>query len=371
MTTEQNMLDALIQHQVYSYRASTKVVNELQAQFVTASNVLSNRLRELLDELTDAEKNALTLGKYTTETLKEVKTAFDEWYQVMAVTLPETFAVSAVALAVYESSYISKLYGEEIELDGTKVFNQSKKMPVVGGQLYDDVWRNLSESVRKKALYAVREGISQGLTTAQIVSEIRGQRVKQPSGKFEYVDGIVAQAKNEIDANVRTVRSHVGNVAYQETFNALGFKFVKFFNVLDGRTSKKCAFYSNNVYSVDEPHPIPPLHFNCRSVLIGVADKSGKLEGMRPFVASDKPVSKIPKDQREGVVGRVDANTGFKEWFKDQDSEFQEDWLGKTRFKLYRDGGYSIDRFVDPTGNELTIAELKEIDARIFKKLNL
>ena len=29
MTTEQNMLDALIQHQVYSYRASTAVVNEL------------------------------------------------------------------------------------------------------------------------------------------------------------------------------------------------------------------------------------------------------------------------------------------------------------------------------------------------------
>lgn len=263
MTTEQNMLDALIQHQVYSYRASTKVVNELQSQFVTASNVLSNRLRELLDELTDAEKNALTLGKYTTETLKEVKTAFDEWYQVMAVTLPETFAVSAVALAVYESSYISKLYGEEIELDGTKVFNQSKKMPVVGGQLYDDVWRNLSESVRKKALYAVREGISQGLTTAQIVSEIQGQRVKQPSGKFEYIGGIVAQAKNEIEANVRTVRTHVGNIAMVETFDALGFDYVKDVATLDGRTSATCRVRDGVVQKVTEVTQRPPYHFNC------------------------------------------------------------------------------------------------------------
>ena len=32
MTTEQNMLDVIIQHQVYRYRASTKVVNELQGQ---------------------------------------------------------------------------------------------------------------------------------------------------------------------------------------------------------------------------------------------------------------------------------------------------------------------------------------------------
>lgn len=371
MTIEKDMLDALIQHQVYSYRASTKVVNELNSDFVSATNSFSSKLRDLLDDLTDAEKEALTLGKYTTDTLREIKTAFDEWYQFTYVSMPKTFAVSAVALAVYESSYISKLYGEEIELDGAKVFSQSKKMPIVGGQLYDDIWKNLAESVRKKALYAVREGISQGLTTAQIVSEIRGQRVKQANGKFEYVGGIVNQAKNEITASVRTVRSHISNVAYQETFSALGFKFVKFFNVLDGRTSKKCAFYSNNVYSIDEPHPVPPLHMNCRSVLLGVSDKEGKLEGKRPFVASDKPVSKIPKDQREGIIGQVDANTGFKEWFKDQDSEFQEDWLGKTRFKLYRDGGYSIDRFVDPTGNELTIAELKEIDAKIFKKLNL
>jgi hypothetical protein len=146
---------------------------------------------------------------------------------------------------------------------------------------------------------------------------------------------------------------------------------LSFFNVLDGRTSKKCAFYSNKVYSIDEPHPVPPLHPNCRSLLIGVSDKEGKLEGKRPFVASDKPVSKIPKDQRSDVIGQVDANVGFKSWFNKQDAGFQEDWLGKTRFKLYRDGGYSIDRFVDPTGNELTLAELKEIDARIFKKLNL
>lgn len=31
MTTEQNMLDALIQNQVYSYRASTKMVNDYKA----------------------------------------------------------------------------------------------------------------------------------------------------------------------------------------------------------------------------------------------------------------------------------------------------------------------------------------------------
>jgi len=78
MTTEQDMLDALIQHQVYSYRASTKAVNDLNAGFLTASNSFVSKLRDLLDDLTDAEKEALTIGKYTTDNLKEIKTLFEK-----------------------------------------------------------------------------------------------------------------------------------------------------------------------------------------------------------------------------------------------------------------------------------------------------
>ena len=82
MSTEQDMLDALIQHQVYTHRASTKVVNELNRGFTSATNTFANRLRELLDELTDSEREALTAGKYTTDTLKELREAFSEYYNI-------------------------------------------------------------------------------------------------------------------------------------------------------------------------------------------------------------------------------------------------------------------------------------------------
>ena len=371
MTIEKNMLDALIQHQVYSYRASTKVVNELNSDFVSATNSFSSKLRDLLDDLTDAEKEALTLGKYTTDTLKEVKTAFDDWYQFAYVSMPETFAVSAVALAVYESSYVSKLYGEEIELDGAKVFSQSKKMPIVGGQLYDDIWKNLAESVRKKALYAVREGISQGLTTAQIVSEIRGQRVKQANGEFEYVGGIVAQAKNEITASVRTVRTHVANTAMVETFDALGFDYLKFVSVLDGRTSKGCAVLDSTVWKKGDPMIVyPPRHFNCRSILVGV-DKDGVMSGNRPFVMDERPVKNIPKDERKDLIGQLDANTSFPQFFDKADTFFQKEWLGETRYKLYKEGKFPLSKFVDPLNREYTIAELRELDQKTFARLGL
>lgn len=370
MSTEQDMLDALIQHQVYTHRASTKVVNELNKGFTSATNTFANRLRELLDELTDSEREALTAGKYTTDTLKELREAFSEYYDYTVTAIPEAFAASAASLAAYEVGYMASLYGDTVELTNPQGFlKEALNKPIVGGQLANDVWRTIAEKTREKALYAVREGIQQGLTTAQIVAQIRGTRTRV-GDKYIYVGGIVDQSKNQINTAVRTLRSHVSNEAMSHTFEALGFDYVKFYNVLDGRTSKTCAHYSNKVYKASEPHPTPPMHYNCRSILIGV-DKDGKLEGKRPFVASDKPVSKIPKDKREGIIGQVDANTSFKTWFERQDEDFQKTWLGATRYKLFKDGKYSIDRFVDQSGKELTIEELRKLDERTFKRLGL
>lgn len=371
MSTEKNMLDALIQHQVYTYRASTKVVNELNDLFIKSTNSFTSKLRDLIDDLTDPEKEALVLGKYTTDTLKEVKMTFDDWYKSMLQVLPETFSLSAVALAIYESTYMSKLYGKELELNGGKIVNQAKKKPIVGGQLFDDVWKNLSDSTRNKALYAVREGINNGLTTAEIVSEIKGKRVKQPNETYEYVGGIVEQTKNHIESATRTIRSHVSNTAMVQTFDALGFDYLKFVSVLDGRTSKGCAVLDQTVWNKSDDNIIyPPRHFNCRSILIGV-DKDGRMDGERPFVMDSRAVKNIPKDQRDGIIGEIEANTSFSEFFKKADESFQREWLGETKYKLYKDGKFPLSKFVDPLGKEYTIEELRGLDTEVFNRLGL
>ena len=376
MTTEQNMLDALIQHQVYAYRASTAVVNELNAQFTTASNAFASKLRELLEELTDAEKEALKLGKYTTDTLKEVKSAFDDFSQVIYVSLPETFAVSAVALATYEATYIAKLYGDEVAMSGEKLFSKAKKAPIVGGRLYDEIWKSLATSTREKALYAVREGIQAGLTTAQIVNEIRGTKTKKSNGKSEYVGGIVSDLlgdenkKGQIDAAVRTIRSHISQISYEETFKALGFDYVKDVATLDGRTSATCRMRDGVVQKADDIKQRPPYHFNCRTVQVG-CDKDGKIDGKRPFVADTRSVKNIPKGQREGIIGQVDANTTYPQWFARQSAEFQKEVLGKTKYALYKEGGFTLDKFVDPLNQPYTIAELRKLDEKTFKELGL
>ncbi|MEG1856410.1 MAG: phage head morphogenesis protein, partial [Acinetobacter sp.] len=76
-------------------------------------------------------------------------------------------------------------------------------------------------------------------------------------------------------------------------------------------------------------------------------------------------------DEREGLVGQVNANTKFPTWFAKQDEAFQKSWLGDARYKLYKEGGYKIEKFLDPLGKEYTLAELKLLDEKIFKKLGL
>ena len=242
----------------------------------------------------------------------------------------------------------------------------------MGGMLFDDVWKNLAESTRNKALYAVREGIENGLTTAQIVNELQGKRTKMQDGSFKYVGGIVEEVrKNGIEANVRTIRSTIANETMKETYKALGFEYVKFLSTLDFRTTKLCASLDQTVWHIDDPNlRTPPLHYRCRSILVSVR-KDGNLEGKRPFVASDKPVSKIPKDQRAEITGQVNADTSFQKWLDRQPKQFQEEYLGKTNYKLYKDGGYTMDRFVDELGKPYTIAELRDLDSRTFKELGL
>lgn len=360
------MIDALVQHQANAYRLNTGEFNNLYSLFRKESNNVFNQLLILMLDLSEAEKTALSQGRYTTSDLKEIKTLFDDLYSSVATTVSDTFALSAISYALYEANFTAKLYGESVDLTGESIVKNAKQTPLSTGQLVDDVWKDLAEKVRKKAMYAVRQGIVNGNTTQQIVSELKGRKVGG-----EYVGGIVEQSRSALEANVRTLRSHVNNTAMMDTYRILDFEYVKFMATLDGRTSKICASLDGTVWKINDPNlRQPALHFRCRSILVGT-DKDGSMLGKRPFVEDNRPVSKIPKAEREGIIGQIDANTSFSEWFKTADSSFQLEWLGKKRYELYKNGGFELTKFVDPLGRQYTLKELKALDAATFKRLGL
>lgn len=369
-SAQKALIDALSQHQAYLYRASSQSVNELTAQFNKLSNVQLLRLSELLEDLTDSERKALQSVNFSSRAkasrnIEEIKATLSEWFSSLNTELPAIFEQSAIALAVYEASYTVALMGETLQVDGEKLYQKAKKMPFSGGQLVDYLFPDISASLRKKVEYVIRDGISQGQTNQQIIQRIKGKK------SLDYKDGLLQSERYVIERQVRTARSHVSNTSYLQTYEALGFTHIKFVSVLDGRSSFTCANLDQTMWKIDDPEiRRPPLHPNCRSTLIGV-DADGNLGGVRPFVADERKIKNIPKDERDGIIGQVEANTKFSDWFKDQDDDFQRNWLGSTRFELYKKSDFPIDKFVDPIGRKYTLDELKALDKKTFKELGL
>ncbi|MFL9519352.1 minor capsid protein [Acinetobacter baumannii] len=359
---DKSLIEVLTQHQAYLYRVSSQSVNELLKIFNDESALMLAKLRDLLDELNDSEKMALASGQYTTSNLKEVRDLIAQWFIGLNTALPEAFAVSATALAVYEANYTAKLYGGKIKKpNGEKLYAAAKKVPLVGGALVDDLLSKIAESARQKVEYAIRDGISSGKTNQEIVQRIRGTK------RLNYEDGLLSSSKTDIERTVRTVRSHVANQAYLSSFNQIGFEYVKLVATLDGRTSKLCATLDGTVWEINDPAKrVPPLHPNCRSILVPV-EKDGLLVGERPFVMDERRVKDIPKDERNQLIGQLDANTTFKEFFMKTDNFFQKEWLGPKRYKLYKEGKFDFEKFFDPEGRLYSLDELRKLDEKAFK----
>ncbi|RSO39179.1 minor capsid protein [Acinetobacter lactucae] len=361
-----NLLEVITQHQAYLYRTSSQSVNELLGLFNDDTNEMLSKLRDLLDELSDSEKIALAGGKYTTSNLKEIRDLISFWFSSINTSLPEAFAVSATAMAVYEASYIAKLFGAKISKpDGEKLYSAAKKVPLAGGALVDDLLSRIAESARQKVEYAIRDGISTGKTNQEIIQRIRGTK------RLNFEDGLLNTTKSDIDRTVRTVRSHVANQAYLDSYNKIGFKYVRFVSVLDGRTSKICASLDGTVWEINDPAKrVPPLHPHCRSILVPV-EEDGQLVGQRPFVMDERKVKDIPKDERSQLIGQLDANITFKEFFKKTDDFFQREWLGPKRYKLFKEGKFDFEKFFDPDGRLYTLDQLRKLDEQKFKELGL
>ena len=371
-SAQKALIDALSQHSAYLYRASSQAVNELTAKFNKISDEQLQRLSELLNELSASERKALQSFNFlgtnkTSKNIQEIRSILNEWFQSLEVDLFEQFDQSALQLAMYEATYSAKLIaGSVAVVNAEKIYKTIKGAPFSGGQLVEYLFADIAASLRKKVEYVIRDGISQGQTNQQIIQRIKGRKAN------DYKDGLLESSRSSIERQVRTARSHISNATYIDTYKALGYDYVKVVATLDGRTCKYCASIDGTVFAIDDPkRPRFPVHPHNRTTY-APCDKDGNVAGLRPFVADARKVKDIPKDQRDGIIGQVDANTSFKTWFDDQDESFQRTWLGKSKFELYQKGEYSLDKFADPLNKRgYTLEELKAVDRKTFEVVGL
>jgi SPP1 gp7 family putative phage head morphogenesis protein len=218
------------------------------------------------------------------------------------------------------------------------------------GFILDDWMTSLSAANQKNLTQVIQRGIVQGQTTQQITQAIRGTRA------MNYKDGVMEVTRRQAEAITRSAVQHVANEARNQVFleNADLLDGVQFVATLDSRTTEICASLDGKVFKIGTAHPQPPMHVNCRSALIPLVKGAPRGVGTRASAS-----------------GQVSAKTTYGDWLKRQPVAVQNDVLGVTKGKLFREGGLEIDRFVGTDLKPLTLDELRVKESAAFRKADI
>lgn len=369
MNNIQTLIRAVLaQHQHWLFRAGTKASLEAAEHVDTLGADVSKSIYEIIPELSDSERQSLLRGKYTTPALKEFRSSLNAALSYLRSGVDSVVSKSSLELAEYESSYAYRLLNavakdiKNPNLDAEAVYNNAIEKPAVG-KLYSDWLDEIEDSARRRIFQNVRNGVAGGQSTDNIVRGIKGTRAAK------YKDGILNVTRREVETLVRTTRTHISNEAYEQTYAAIGVEYLIVCATLDGRTSFYCATHDGVRYKVGTDYPSPPYHPNCRTVLMPDIDGSGF--EIRPANTSTKSIGKLSDEEKEKVEYTEEDGLDYSQWFAKQSAGFQKKWLGPTRYDLYKNGDYSIDRFTDKQGRAYTIDELRESDEQTFKELDL
>lgn len=391
-TANELLQDALIRHQTYLLRYSGTVRNRIRSLLDKSEEGIADLIRRRLaagtglNSPTDVRRlQALldAIDKLRQEVWADATSWLEDQMVDLAYQEPIALAnmISTVAPVVVSTTLPAPALLKAIALS----------RPFEGRLLRD--WASTLEAEDLRRIHAaIQLGMVAGETTDAITRRVIG--TTQLFGS----DGVTELTRRQVQAITRTAVQHVANSARDETMrlNADVLLAEQFVATLDSRTTPVCRANDGKQFPVGSG-PRPPLHIACRSLRVGVMD--GEMLGERPAKASTTKqllreftdARKLPRvtsrdDLPRGtkglydtfarkrireLTGRVPAVTSYQVWLQQQSRQFQEDTLGVTKAKLFRDGGLTLDKFVAADGTELTLAQLAVKQAEAFRAAGL
>lgn len=225
---------------------------------------------------------------------------------------------------------------------------------------------NQSERTVFKVRRQIQLGLSQNETLDEMVRRVRGRqagflRFDPDTGDFvpkgtegavvrpRFQGGVLNTTTREAESIVRTAINHVASRGHEEVFSQdpQVSREYRYTAVLDSRTTIICASLDGQTFEYGEG-PMPPQHFACRSIIT-------------PVVRWDNlPVDRPPRGTRQSMDGQVSSKTTYENWLRDQSKERQNEVLGPSRAKLFREKGVGLDEMVKNDGKRVTVDELRE-----------
>jgi SPP1 gp7 family putative phage head morphogenesis protein len=361
MAVNQALFDATVRHAVFLEQLKAGEVSKFGPFLKEIDRTIRNQLTQA--DLTDynqrrlerllAEVGSLLLGifeRYGDQlNLDLIDIAmYEAQFEATALSRAAPVGVTFDAAVPSAAAIRSAVLSNPLSVRGTD-----------GGKLLKAFIKGWTNAERERIAGAIRQGFFEGQSNFQIIRNIRG------SAEAGYRDGILATTNRNAATVVRTSIQHVAVQARMETIKANPdvVREVEMVATLDSKTSQICRSMDKRRFPVNSG-PRPPFHPNCRTTFVPVTEWSQLFsQGATRAAFGDNG------------AGQVDAGLSYYSWLRQQPATFQDQALGPTRGKLFREGGLSLERFselqLDRNFRPLTLEQMKVLEPLAFERAGM
>lgn len=385
----QELFDALVRHQIYLLRLSARVRNDIYSLLNETEKDLVEQINNRLKNSSGGLSSPAEVRRLDTLLRIVRNTRLKAWDEIT-----ESWVLEMQEVAKQEPVFLSNAIQTVVPVVLTTNFPTADKLKsiVKSSPFQGRVLKKWAETIKQEDIRrienAIRVGMVQGETTKEIARRVVG------SARLRGVDGVTEITRTQADAITRTAINHIANEARQEFYkeNKDLFEEELFVATLDSRTTAVCRANDGKRFPIGKG-PRPPLHFRCRSLRVPsllpevlgnrpakpITEKMllrefSKRENLQKQIESRKEIphglkTKYDTFSRKRIremTGQVSGNLTYQEWLRKQSLEFQEDVLGKTKARLFRQGNLALDKFIDQNGKELTLAQLAKKEKAAF-----
>jgi SPP1 gp7 family putative phage head morphogenesis protein len=328
-TISERLLNAAIRHRIGLERVSAATVRKVLALIKRVEQDVLRRI---------AVRASLGRGDNQLQVLlAELRSLYDAGYQHVHGAARADIDALAQYEAAFQAHSLGAILGYQLAVPTYPVLIAAVNARPFQGKLLQGWLDGLVDGAAGRVMDAIRMGFVEGQSTDAMIRVIRGTRAAA------YKDGLMAISRRGAEAMIRTAITHTASVAQESVYeaNAGVIVGIEWISTLDNRTTPICQERDGKVYAVGKG-PRPPAHINCRSTTMA------RLKGSEP-----------------------PPRLTYAEWLAKQTPARQDDILGKTRGRLYREGKLPIDRFVDPAGRMWTLEELRRREGGAFEEAGL
>lgn len=307
------------------------------SQIKAALPILRRLARDLRARIAAAEATEFQMGRMV---------ALERDIQLLVATATDGIqqALDLEEFAVQEAGFAQKLLGasvsvdlaEGLDLDAVRAITTRRQLRLVSGETIKQMtipqmWDEFSQGAGREAMRIVQAGMLEGRTQQDMAREV---------GRL-----VITRNRRQAETVIRTAVNGIGDAARHDVFAANRdiMEGERFLATLDSRTTLTCAGYDQRVFPLGQG-PRPPLHYGCRSLRVPVVKERYRLAA---------------KGERASMNGPVSNQTTFGGFLRGQSKEFQDDYLGPERAKLFRAGKLKIEQFTDDLGRPLSLEELR------------